>query len=412
MVKIFGVSETLSNLENLNGDCVVIPSKAVLHKYENGEFSFELEASYDYEAYFEQDRIVVVDLPFGGMEFFRMNNITKTRGKCKCKCPQILNDMKFRVQPFDGSANAQVVNTWYGLLSFMNGADGGFVGGNGIFTVTDYTVSGQTDFSSLRASTVEWEGKTFAEVLQNYIKSYGGYLYRNKMSFGVSRNRITSDRGLNIRYGSNLKSISKDEDWSDVCTYLVAVGSAGLTKSYTNSTQYTYKYNKIVNFQQSINPSDYQTKEAYDSAVEADLDAKAAAYFAEHTLPKVNYTIDAYIGEFSDGLPEIQDIGDVINVIDEKLGIDILTTVLGFDYDILAKKFTKIEFGNYANSMRGYNDKLKGEMDTVQKNISYVTYPVGTIIQNDGGNPATKGINGYWTQVSSSGGIYTWKRTS
>lgn len=411
MIRIFDVSETTSNLETLNGDCIVIPSKAIMHKYENGEFSLELEADYEYADYFEQNRIVVIDLPTGGREFFRMNNVTKTKGKCKCKCPQIFNDMKFEVEPFDGSASMTSVRKWYDLLSFMNRNGGGFIGGNGSFDVNDYTVEGETDFPDMTVSDVYWEGKTFYEVLQDYMKDLGGYLYRSQRSFGVSKVRRTNDRGLTIRYGSNLRSITKEEDWSEVCTRLVAVGSTGLKKTYTNPTQYDYKYNKVVNFQQNINPDDYASKADYDDAVEADLDAKASAYFAEHTLPRVNYTLDAYIG-WEGAQLEVQNIGDVINVIDEQLRIDIMTTVLGFDYDLVGNRYTKIEFGNYSNSMRGYNEKLKSEMDTMQKNITYLTYPVGAIIQNDGGNPTTKGISGYWTQVSSSGGVVTWKRVS
>lgn len=412
MIRIFGVSETTENLEGSNGDCVLIPSKAILHKYENGEYSVELEADYEYADYFEQDRIVVVDLPTRGLDFFRMNNVIKTRGKCKCKCPQIFNDMKFEVEPFDGAASSASVSTWYDLLSFMNGINGGFIGGNGSFTVQDYTVTGETDFPVMNVSDVDWEGKTFYDVVQDYMKKFGGYLYRYRRYFGVSKNRITTDWGAYIRYGKNLRSITKEEDWSEVCTRLVAIGSTGIKKTYTNSTQYTYKYNKIVNFQQEINSDDYATKADYDAAVEADLDAKASAYFAEHTLPKINYTLDAYIDERPDGLLEVQDVGDVVNVIDEQLGINVMTTVLGFDYDLVTDKFIKLEFGNYFNSMRGYNEKLKSEMDIAQKNITYLTYPIGAIIQNGGGNPSTKGINGYWTQVLSSGGVVTWKRVS
>ena len=411
MIKIFGVSETTSDLETYNGDCVLIASKAVMHKYENGEYSLDLEASSEYSQYFEDNRLVVVDIPFqtNGMEFFRMTNIVKTRSKCKCKCYQVYNDMKCEVRPFT-AATAYTCSKWVDLLTWMNSIEGGFIGGNGSFTIEDYTVGYQTDFPSQSFS---FMGVSFADVVSDMIKKYGGYLYCNKRGFGVCKNRITTDRGINIRYGSNLKGITKTEDWSEVCTYLLAIGSAGIEKAYTNATQYTYKYNRIVKFQQDLNPENYQTEAAYNTAKEADLDAKAVQYFSEHSLPKINYTIDAYIENADNLNSQVKDIGDVINVIDEQLGVDILTTVLGFDYDLLSQRFTKIEFGNYANTIKGYNDRVKSQIGLLQENVTNISYPVGSIYQSGSSqNPHNAGMSGYWTLLSSSGGIYTWKRVS
>lgn len=412
MIKLFGVDETTNDLTSCNGDYVLNPSRAVVHKYENGDYYLELESVLDDSSIFAVNKIIVVDdLPNGDQEFFRIKSIVRERGKTKCTCPQIFDDMKWSVEPFDGAANSAMVNTWYDLLSYMNGIDGGFIGGNGSFTVVSYTGAGSTDFPTIMVSDILWEGMTFWEVLQSYMKRFGGYLHRNKRNFGVGKYKTEIVKSLEIRYGKNLKSINKTEDWSDVCTYLAAIGSTGFRKSYTNSTQYTYKYNKVVKFQQDINQSDYASKADYDAAVEADLDAKAAAYFEEHTLPSVNYTINAYLEKGENGY-DIKDIGDLVYVIDEQLGINLEARVLGFDYDMIGEKFNKIEFGNYANSMKGYNYKVNERLGILETNVTGIAYPVGAVIQNDGGNPATKGINGYWISVSSSGGIYTWKRVS
>ena len=408
MIKIFGVSETTSDLENLNGDCVLIPSKAILHKYENGEYYLELEASYDYADYFEQNRIVVVDLPYGGQEFFRMNNPIKMRGKCKCKCPQIYNDMKLNVRPFSATRTERV-DTFYELLSWMNGEYGGFINNNGTFTIDDYTVTGQSDFPEFRFDT---NGISFDDVVQSLIKNYGGYLYRNKRSFGISKNRITANRDVTIRYGKNLKALTKEEDWSEVCTYLLAKGSAGVEAEYTSETQYTYKYNRIVSFQQSVDSSLYDTPSAYQAAIQNDLQYQARRYIEAHTLPKINYTLDVLVDELPDGSGlEIQDIGDQIEVIDEELGINVTTYVLGFDFDLLLNKYNRIEFGNYTNSMRGYNDKIKDEIGVLRENVTNISCPVGTVIQSgSSSNPREKGFVGYWVNIGETSGIYSWRR--
>lgn len=59
----------------------------------------------------------------------------------------------------------------------------------------------------------------------------------------------------------------------------------------------------------------------------------------ENQYPKVNYTIKANIDR-------VTDIGDTIEVIDERLGLDLITYVVSFDYDCILGKFTELNFGN------------------------------------------------------------------
>jgi phage-related protein len=72
----------------------------------------------------------------------------------------------------------------------------------------------------------------------------------------------------------------------------------------------------------------------------------ADKYLQEHAYPEVNYTLKANI-------EKINRIGDKIEVIDERLGIDMDTYVTSFDYDCLSGQFTEVQFGNLRKTAKG-----------------------------------------------------------
>lgn len=413
MIRIFGVNETTGDLDSKNGDVVLIASKAVLHKYENGDFSVDLEASRDYEEYFEQGRIVVVDDQNGEREYFRMNDIVKTRNKCTCKCPHISNDLKCRVQPATAAVSFSAIQ-FYEALHGINSTFGMI--GHSDFDILNYSTQ-YNDFPQREFNNLDNLGMSMYDIVQSLIKAYGGFFIRKRRGYGISKDRITNDYGVQIRYGKNLKNITKTEDWSRVCTRMVAIGNSNYSKTF-NSDLYPntipYDYVRTVIFEQpNIKSEDYQTSAAYYNAVIADLTTRANAYFSVYSAPSVNYTVDAYIEKSIDGVHlDVRDIGDQIEVIDETIGINLMTTVLGFDYDLNLKKYNSIQFGNYQKSMRGYNELIESRIKESQGDITTIAYPVNSIYQNSGQNPNDVGIKGYWQLLSSSGGVYTWQRIS
>ena len=408
MIRVFKAQESNETLESSNGDCIIIPSKAIVHKYENSDYYLELEAPFEYSGYFEEGRIVVADLPDGSKEFFRMRNIIKTNGKCKCKCYHIFYDMQYAMDDFDVSPASTSATTFYDALVWLNNrlinTTSGLESDYKLFSILDYTVTGEADFA---ATTINFRAKTMYEYVQSLMKDYGGYLVRNKRSFGISRIRPTRDNGVTIQYGKNLKSITKEEDWSEVCTYLQAYTTAQWgQKEYFAGVDYGYKFNRIVRFDVRL-PANVSN---YDTAFRAKLDEMATAYLNEKKYPKIKYTVDAYLGELPSGTLEIQDIGDQVKVIDEQLGVDITAYVLGFDLDLLTGKYVKVEFGNYTTSMKGYNDRVKEQVTALEDNVTNISFPVGSIFQTTGSNPNALGIQGNWELVTSSGGVYVYRR--
>ena len=180
---------------------------------------------------------------------------------------------------------------------------------------------------------------------------------------------LCADNGVVVRYAKNLKSITASYDWSDVCTRLLPEGDNGLLLNALDSKaslymdapkQYDVPYCKTVQFSQSdIKQEDYKTPDgkddeaAYQRACLADLRQQAQKYLAEHCVPKVNYKMDA-------NLEKITDIGDTIEVIDERMGLDMMTNVISFEWDCIQGRYTSIEFGNFKQT-------LSGLMGTVQQ---------------------------------------------
>ena len=81
MIKIFNSDDTVFNS---NGNAVINPTRALVHKEDNGEFYLELECSIKYADYIAGGNIIVAPTP-QGEQAFRINNPTKTSHKITAK---------------------------------------------------------------------------------------------------------------------------------------------------------------------------------------------------------------------------------------------------------------------------------------------------------------------------------------
>lgn len=341
MIKVFGQTDTSYTS---NGDVVIQPLKAKIHKEDNGDYYLDLECSIEYLEWITQGRIVVVDSPTPGQQpqAFRIGNVTKTGKKLSTRAWHVYYDSKYYYSAGNG---AGVQRTCEEFLEIANT----YVKRTSPFTV-DSDISGQSSINLL-------SNTYLYDMFQGIAADFGGHLVRDNFRVEVNSS-IGTDNGLVIRYGSNLKEISCVENWDDVCTLIFPVGKdeTVLTDSgggtwednlLRSPVQYNdLPYFKKVNFSQTIKRSSYPSQAAYKAALVADLQAKAYAYMNEHALPAVSYTMKAHIDK-------ITDVGDTIEVIDERLGIDLMTNVTSFDYDAISERFTEVVFGNYRNSAKG-----------------------------------------------------------
>ena len=322
MIKLF---DTTDNLFQSNGDKIIIPTRAVVHKEDNGSYYLDLECGLEYIEDLVPNKILVANTP-QGYQPFRIKNIDKTRKKITLKANHIFYDsMNYLIQDsyvVDKNCNQ--------ALDHLNSA----TDNESPFT----TLSDVPTIASYRCVR-----KSLYEAIQVVLERWGGHLVRDGFEIAI-RDSIGADNGVVVRYGKNLKNIQATYNWDNVVTKLMPVGQDGLLlpEVYVYSAvQYEIPYTKTISFDQSeLKREDYSDDNAFEQALIEDLRQKATSYLASNSIPSVNYTLDA-------NLERITDVGDTIEVIDERLGINLLTHLIAFDYNCILEKYQVVQFGNF-----------------------------------------------------------------
>lgn len=338
MIKLF---DTTDNLFQSNGDKIIIPTRAVVHKEDNGSYYLDLECGLEYIEDLVPNKILVANTP-QGYQPFRIKNIDKTRKKITLKANHIFYDsMNYLIQ--DSYVVEKNCNQ---ALEHLNSA----TDNESPFT----TLSDVPTIASFRCVR-----KSLYEAIQVVLERWGGHLVRDGFEVGI-RDSIGADNGVTVRYGKNLKNIQATYNWDAVVTKLMPVGKDGLLlpESYVYSNiQYEIPYTKTITFDQSeIVEEDYEDENAYQQALITDLRNKATQYLESNSVPSVNYTLDA-------NLERITDVGDTIEVIDERLGINLLTHLIAYDYNCILEKYQVVQFGNFT-------PQLSNLMTTIAENTT------------------------------------------
>ena len=328
MIKLFSSTDKLFST---NGDKVIIPLRAKIHKEDNGSFYLDLDADLSYVNDLTANRIIVAPTP-QGEQAFRITNVEQTRKKISLKAYHVFYDTKNYL-----IKDSYIVNEDCNYaLDHLNSA----TDNESPFT----TISDITTLNSYRCVR-----KSLYEAIQTIIERWGGHLVRNNFTIGIRAN-IGQDNGVTVRYAKNLKEINVEYNWDNVCTKLMPVGKDGLLldELYVYSdTQYDIPYTKCVSFDQSsIEEDNYSDEDAYNQALINDLFSQAQNYVNQNCVPKVNYKLKA-------NLEKITDIGDTVQVEDERLGLTLLTNVIAYDYDCILNKYIELEFGNFEQKLSG-----------------------------------------------------------
>ena len=336
MIRVFSPSDT--DFTN-NGEAVIQATLAVVHKIDNGDFYLELQCGLEYIDYVKPKNIIVVPTPQGN-QAFRVKTVETTRSKITAKAYHLFYDAENYL-----IADSYVVDkNCNDALDHLN---------NATDTVSPFTtLSDVTTVNSFRCVR-----KSLFEAVSTVLERWGGHLVRDNYSLQI-RQSIGSDNGVTIQYRKNLKEITVSEDWSNVCTKLLPVGKDGFTTDYIYSEiQYDLPYTKTVSFEQDINQEDYDDEDQYQAALRDDLTAQAEKYLETSQYPAITYTLSA-------NMDKITDIGDTVVVFDERLGVNITTHVLSFEYDCILGKYTQIQFGTAQQN-------LSDLMSTVSNDINY-----------------------------------------
>ena len=347
MIKVFGQTDK-SFLSN--GDVVLSPLKAKVHKKDNGDYYLDLETGLEYVDYFVEGNIVIANTPTGD-QAFRMGNVNKTKNKLETRCWHVFYDSENYL-----IADSYVVNkNCNDALDHLNNAT---EPQSEFTTISD--VATVDSFRCVRQS--------LYEAIQTVIERWGGHLVRDNFNIGIRAN-IGQDNGIIVQYKKNLEDIICEENWDNVVTKLLPVGQDGILLNaidpnadiyLTSTTQYDLPYTKTVSFEQNLNQDDYPSEEAYTQALVDDLMMQALTYLDQNCVPQVSYTLKA-------NLDKVTDIGDTVEVIDDRLGVNMMTNVIGFEYDCIFEKYTEVEFGNFSNTLSGLVGNITA---SVNKDVS------------------------------------------
>ena len=339
MIKIFSPTDTDFSS---NGDIVVQATRAVVHKTDNGDYYLELECGLEYEPYIQPNNLVVVPTPQGEQAFRLEASIEKTGYKISAKAWHVYYDTENYL-----IADTYIVNrTCEDALNRLNNA----VDNPSPFT-TSSDVQTIDSFRCVR--------KSLYEAVETVLERWGGHLVRDNFHFSIM-NSIGEDNGVTIQYRKNLKEISVTEDWSEVCTKCLPVGKDGylLDELYLESeVQYPIPYTKTVSFEQDIEREDYPSDEAYYNALREDLIHQCEEYLKVAQYPSINYTLSANI-------EKITDVGDHVEVFDERLGVSLSASVLSFEYDAILEKYIFVEFGSIGNSLSNLLGSVSSEINS------------------------------------------------
>lgn len=351
MIRLFGSTDRDFSS---NGDVVLRPLKAQVKKADNGDYYLDVETSLAYAEYLTAGNIIVANTPQGDQPF-RIGNPQKTRTKISLRAYHVFYDSNHYL-----IADSYVVEKNCGdALDHLNSA-------------TD-TPSPFTTLSDIPAvASYRCVRKSLYEAVQTVLERWGGHLVRDGFSIQV-RSSIGTDNGVTVRYRKNLKEITCTENWDNVVTKLLPVGKDGIllnavehgTDLYVYSEiQYPIPYTKTVSFNQDhIAEEDYGDADSYRRALTDDLRVQAQAYVDKNSVPQVNYTLKA-------NLEKITDIGDTVEVLDERLGIRLLTQVISYTYDCIAREYTEVEFGNFKPTLSGLMDSIAASTEAIVKSSS------------------------------------------
>lgn len=339
MIKLFDKTDTLFSS---NGDKVITPLKAKIHKEDNGSFYLDLEANLDYVDDLTANRIIVANTP-QGEQAFRITNVEQTRKKISAKCHHVFYDSNNYL-----IADSYVVDkNCNDALDHLNSA-------------TDNTSPFTTLSDVTRINSFRCVRKSLYEAINTVLERWGGHLVRDNYTIAI-KNEIGKDNGVVVRYAKNLKEINCEYNWDNVVTKLMPVGKDGLLlkeKYVYSSTQYDIPYTKCISFAQNgIEEDDYKDADgnlnetSYNNALMNDLRTQAQNYVNENCKPSANYKLKA-------NLEKVTDVGDTIVVKDERLGLDITTNVIAYDYDCILERYTELEFGNFKQKLSNLVDSI------------------------------------------------------
>ena len=262
---------------------------------------------------------------------FRIYKITKPlNGICTIYAQHITYDLSGLEIP--NGLQALDVTTAAALLSNYSAP----------FTITSTKVTTGTFKTDVPASVRSWLGGKTGSLLD----LYGGEWHWDMFTCTLSSARGIN-RGVTIRYGKNLTSLTQDEECSNVYTAVHPYykSSEGETVSGdVVSTGITLDTPRVL----SLDCSEHFNGDTAPTV--AQLTSYAQSYIQANnlTVPTVNLTLDFVQLQ---GLAERVDLCDTVTIEFESLGVSATAKCIKTTWDVLKERYTSTTFGDARTSI-------------------------------------------------------------
>lgn len=369
MIKVYDSNEKLFNN---NGIKILHPLYAKLTKKDNSDYYLELEDMLDNFNYYQKGLIIRTDTPWG-VQGFRCDNPVVKNNRVSCKAWHLTYDSK-----------NYIVKDSYSVDKNCNDALDHF-NSNTDVTSPFNTISDITKILSVRMVT-----RTLFDIYENFISEdmYGGHWYRDNWTLGIKAN-IGQDIGIVLAPDKNITDIQISENWDDVCTKILPYTTDGERRIYLDNTYlsidenlYDIPYTKVIKFDNPFNKDDYEDYNVFLANTKEWLENTAKTYLQQNKVPKVNYAV-------SSPIKDVSDIGDTIYIKHPKCRVNIITNVIGIEYDCIRNKYVKIEFGNFKKEIKNLKQQITGDIEKTTTEA----VKESTILLQDELNEATSKFN-------------------
>lgn len=312
-------------------------------------FKYPLFASHGLEI--DGQSLVRVPMPNGDDQLFRVYKPVKSMGYIRASCYHIFYDL---IDNLIEDTNI-VQKDGQGAISQLGGA-----------TQYGHSFTFQSNITNIANSRMVRLNPVQALIdpgqENSFINRWGGELKRDNFKVHMNR-RVGADKGVTIRHKKNLLGYEAELDYSSVVTRIMPMGFDGISipEKYIDSPLInTYVHPKIAQIKyediKAIDPSKETQEEGAVPLEEAyqELRKRASEEFSINKIdiPKANYKVEFATLEKTEEYKHLKvlqkvEIGDTVTVKHEEDGFNVQARVIKYSWDPLAKKYIKMELGNF-----------------------------------------------------------------
>lgn len=311
----------------------------------NGQYDIELEYpihGFLVEGLVEENIIKApVGNPSGEDQLFRIKLVTKQLKRIRVYATHIFYDLSdnFLVDVAPTNQNGNGAVNWINQRAVY---------------AHDFTCSSDIQ----KIASARYVRRNFVDALigsdNAFINTWGGELHRNNKHYAINTNK-GQDRGVQIRYGKNMREITWDIDITGVVTRIYPQGFDGLLlpELYIDSPLIeNYIHPKIQKLEFSEIQIDEENGITQDMALEQLRQAVYEQYNQGIDKPAITIQVDflelsktAEYKELYQAMEKIY-LGDYVEAVVPHLNLNERLKVISTTYDVLAEKYTEFELSN------------------------------------------------------------------